>query len=67
MQDRPTMGFDSPEPPALDLSQYVHFIALWCEITGAPHVTLTAITPDGPTSTFTPGGSGSGEVSFGPH
>jgi hypothetical protein len=41
------------ETPNLDLSECIHFIADWCEITSAPHVTLTAITPDGPTSTAT--------------
>jgi hypothetical protein len=41
------------ETPTFDLSECIHFIAGWCEITGAPHVTLTAIAPNGPTYTVT--------------
>jgi hypothetical protein len=41
---------DSPMP---DLAECERFIRFWCETTGAPHITLTAITPDGPTTTAT--------------
>jgi hypothetical protein len=44
------MNADSPTP---DLAECVRFAAFWCEATGLPHVTLTAITPDGPTTTAT--------------
>jgi hypothetical protein len=37
----------------MDLDECVHFIGFWCGVTGAPHITLTAITPDGPTDTAT--------------
>jgi uncharacterized protein (DUF927 family) len=40
-------------PPILDLAECAQFAAFWCEVTGAQHVTLTAITPDGPTTTAT--------------
>jgi hypothetical protein len=41
------------EAPALDLAECKSFLAFWREVTGASHVTLTAITPDGPTTTAT--------------
>jgi hypothetical protein len=39
--------------PILDLAECARFAAFWCEVTGAQHITLTAITPDGPTTTAT--------------
>src|SRR5450631_3867415 len=41
------------EPPTLDVAECAQFISFWCSVTGAPHITLTAITPDGPTTTAT--------------
>ena len=41
------------ETPTPDLAACEAFVALWCRLTGAPHITLTAITPDGPTTTAT--------------
>ena len=41
------------ETPTLDLAECVQFISFWCGVTGAPHITLTAITPDGATTTIT--------------
>jgi uncharacterized protein (DUF927 family) len=41
------------ETPTFDLAECAQFIAFWCRVTGAPHLTLTAITPDGPTTTAT--------------
>lgn len=43
----------SVETPALDLEECARFISFWSEVTGAPHITLTAITPDGGTTTAT--------------
>lgn len=36
-----------------DLAACADFAGLWCGFTAAPHLTLTAITPDGPTTTAT--------------
>src|SRR5205823_1796707 len=36
-----------------DLAECERFVGFWCQLTGAPHITLTAITPDGPTITVT--------------
>lgn len=36
-----------------DLGECKKFISFWCEVTGAPHITLTAIVPDGSTTTTT--------------
>lgn len=46
----------STEIPTYDLAECARFISFWSKVTGAPHITLTAITPDGPTATatFTP-------------
>ena len=41
------------ESPMLDVGECKTFLLFWREVTGAPHVTLTAITPDGPTTTAT--------------
>ena len=41
------------EAPTYDRAECAQFISFWCEVTGAPHITLTAITPDGPTTTAT--------------
>jgi hypothetical protein len=41
------------ETPLLDPSECARFIVLWCEVAGAPHITLTAIVPDGSTTTTT--------------
>jgi hypothetical protein len=41
------------EVPSVNLDECESFAALWCGLTGLPHITLTAITPDGPTSTAT--------------
>lgn len=41
------------ETPTPDLAACESFAAFWCDRTGAPHITLTAITPDGPTTTAT--------------
>ena len=41
------------ETPTLDLSECMGFIVFWCELTGAPHLTLSAIVPDGSTTTMT--------------
>ncbi len=45
------------ETPTPDLAACETFADFWCGLTGAPHITLTAITPDGPatTATFTRG------------
>jgi hypothetical protein len=39
--------------PALDLAECERFADFWCDTTGAPHITLTAIVPDGHTNTTT--------------
>jgi hypothetical protein len=36
-----------------DMIECARFAAFWCEATGLPHLTLTAITPDGATTTAT--------------
>ena len=41
------------ETPTPDLAACEAFAAFWCRLTGAPHITLTTITPDGPTTTAT--------------
>ena len=41
------------EIPTPDLAECERFAAIWCELTDAPHITLTAIKPDGPTDTLT--------------
>ena len=41
------------ETPAYDLAECTQFISYWCKQTLAPHITLTAIVPDGPTTTAT--------------
>jgi hypothetical protein len=42
--------------PTFDLAECTQFISHWCNQSHTPHVTLTAILPDGPTTTatFTP-------------
>lgn len=41
------------ELPIPDLAECERFAWFWCGLTSAPHITLTAITPDGSTSTAT--------------
>jgi hypothetical protein len=41
------------EIPMPDLAECERFAAMWCQLTAAPHITLTAIKPDGPTDTRT--------------
>ncbi|MBD0275821.1 MAG: DUF3987 domain-containing protein, partial [Acetobacteraceae bacterium] len=41
------------ETPMPDIAACEAFAASWCRLTKAPHLTLTAITPDGPTTTAT--------------
>ena len=41
------------EIPTPDLAECERFAAMWCDLTAAPHITLTAIKPDGPTDTLT--------------
>jgi hypothetical protein len=41
----------SAESPELDLTECSRFVSFWSEMTGTPHITLTAITPDGGTRT----------------
>lgn len=36
-----------------DLAECCRFASFWCEVTDLPHLTLTAILPDGPTTTAT--------------
>ena len=45
---RPDAGCSIP-----DLDESGRFANLWCDMTGATHLTLTAIVPDGPASTRT--------------
>jgi hypothetical protein len=39
------------ETPMLDLAECERFFDFWCDATGAPHITLAAIEPDGRTAT----------------
>lgn len=41
------------EIPTPDLAECERFAVMWCQLTAAPHITLTAIKPDGPTDTLT--------------
>jgi hypothetical protein len=50
---RPSIKPINGAAPALDLTECAKFIELWSRIADTPHVTLTAITPDGPTTTAT--------------
>ncbi len=44
------MNASTPSPDPAACASFADF---WCRITGAQHITLTAITPDGPTTTET--------------
>ena len=41
-----------------DIEECCQFLQLWMEVTGAPHITLTSIVPDGKTATSTFGHDG---------
>lgn len=45
------MNTSTVEKP--DTTESIAFLTAWCALSHAPHVTLTAITPDGPTTTAT--------------